>query len=61
MNSDLAGKILKRDKRSIARGITIIENSNTDSAELLKKIYSNIVFASSSFHRPNHPDGYHPR
>src|ERR1035438_2144726 len=42
MNSDLAGKILKRDKRGIARGITIIENSNTDSAELLKKIYSNI-------------------
>lgn len=42
MNSDLAGKILKRDKRGIARGITIIENSNIDSAELLKKIYSNI-------------------
>jgi LAO/AO transport system kinase len=42
MNSDLAGKILNRDKRGIARGITIIENSNSDSAELLKKIYSNI-------------------
>ena len=42
MNSDLAGKILKRDKRGIARGITIIENSNSDSAELLKQIYSNI-------------------
>src|ERR1035438_10815177 len=42
MNSDLAGKILKKDKRGIARGITITENSNTDSAELLKKIYSNI-------------------
>jgi LAO/AO transport system kinase len=42
MNSDLAGKILNKDKRGIARGITIIENSNSDSAELLKKIYSNI-------------------
>jgi LAO/AO transport system kinase len=42
MNSDLAGKILNRDKRGIARGITIIENSNSDSADLLKKIYSNI-------------------
>jgi LAO/AO transport system kinase len=42
MNSDLAGKILNRDKRGIARGITIIENSNSDSAELLKKIYPNI-------------------
>jgi len=42
MNSDLAGKILNRDKRGIARGITLIENSNSDSAELLKKIYSNI-------------------
>jgi LAO/AO transport system kinase len=42
MNSDLAGKILKKDKRGIARGITIIENSNSDSAELLKQIYSNI-------------------
>ena len=37
MNSDLAGKILNKDKRAIARGITIIENSNSDSAELLKK------------------------
>src|SRR5664279_6372082 len=42
MNSDLVDKILNRDKRGIARGITIIENSNSDSAELLKKIYSNI-------------------
>jgi LAO/AO transport system kinase len=42
MNSDLAGKILNRDKRGIARGITIIENSNSDSAGLLKQIYSNI-------------------
>ena len=42
MNSDLAGKILNGDKKGIARGITIIENSNSDSAELLKKIYSNI-------------------
>ena len=42
MNSDLAGKILKGDKRGIARGITLIENSNSDSVELLKKIYSNI-------------------
>ena len=42
MNSDLVDKILNRDKRGIARGITIIENSNSDSAELLKKIYPNI-------------------
>ena len=42
MNTDLAGKILNRDKRGIARSITLIENSNSDSAELLKKIYSNI-------------------
>jgi len=42
MNSDLAGKILNRDKRGIARGITLIENSNSDSAELLKKIYPDI-------------------
>ena len=42
MKSDLAGKILNRDKRGIARSITLIENSNSDSAELLKKIYSNI-------------------
>jgi LAO/AO transport system kinase len=42
MNSDLTGKILNRDKRGVARGITLIENSNSDSAELLKKIYPNI-------------------
>ena len=42
MNSDLTGKILNRDKRGIARGITLIENSNSDSAELLKKIYPDI-------------------
>jgi LAO/AO transport system kinase len=42
MHSDLAGKILSRDKRGIARSITLIENSSSDSAELLKKIYSNI-------------------
>jgi LAO/AO transport system kinase len=42
MHSDLAGKILNRDKRGIARSITLIENSSSDSAELLKKIYSNI-------------------
>src|ERR1035437_5463189 len=42
MNSDLAAQILNSDKRGIARGITIIENGNSDSAELLKKIYSNI-------------------
>jgi LAO/AO transport system kinase len=42
MNSDLAGKILNGNKRGIARGITLIENSNSDSVDLLKKIYSNI-------------------
>jgi LAO/AO transport system kinase len=42
MNSDLTGKILNRDKRGVARGITLIENSNSDSAELLKKIYPDI-------------------
>lgn len=42
MKSDLASGILNRDKRSIARGITLIENNNNDSADLLKQIYSNI-------------------
>jgi LAO/AO transport system kinase len=42
MNSDLAGRILNRDQRGIARGITLIENSNSDSAELIKRIYSKI-------------------
>jgi LAO/AO transport system kinase len=42
MNSDLAGKILNGDKRGIARGITLIENSNSDSVKLLKKLYPNI-------------------
>src|ERR1035437_10806239 len=42
MNSDLAGRILNRDQRGIARGITLIENSNSDSADLIKKIYSKI-------------------
>jgi LAO/AO transport system kinase len=42
MNSDLAGRILNKDKRAVARGITIVENSNSDSAGLLKQIYSNI-------------------
>jgi LAO/AO transport system kinase len=42
MNPDLIQKILSQDKRGIARGITLIEDSNSDSAELLKNIYSNI-------------------
>jgi LAO/AO transport system kinase len=42
MNSDLASRILNRDQRGIARGITLIENSNSDSAELIKRIYSKI-------------------
>jgi len=42
MNTDLAGRILNGDQRGIARGITLIENSNSDSAKLLKKIYSHI-------------------
>jgi LAO/AO transport system kinase len=42
MNSDLAGRILNRDQRGIARGISLIENSNSDSAELIKRIYSKI-------------------
>jgi LAO/AO transport system kinase len=41
MNPDLAGRILNKDKRAVARGITIVENSNSDSAGLLKQIYSN--------------------
>ena len=42
MNLDLAGKIITKDKKALARGITLIENSTSDSAELLKIIYSNI-------------------
>jgi LAO/AO transport system kinase len=42
MNSDLVSGILNKDKRSLARGISVIENSNSASADLLKKIYSNI-------------------
>jgi LAO/AO transport system kinase len=42
MNSDLVSRILNKDKRAVARGITIVENSNSDSALLLKQIYSNI-------------------
>ena len=42
MISDLAGRILNKEKRGVARGITLIENSNTESAELLKKIYPDI-------------------
>jgi LAO/AO transport system kinase len=42
MISDLAGRILNKEKRGIARGITLIENSNTESADLLKVIYPNI-------------------
>jgi LAO/AO transport system kinase len=36
---DLSGKILKGDKRSIAKGISIVENEEKDSFELLKKLY----------------------
>ncbi|MDR3666480.1 MAG: methylmalonyl Co-A mutase-associated GTPase MeaB [Ignavibacteriaceae bacterium] len=42
MNSELAGRILNKDKRAVARGITIVENSNSGSAQLLKQIYSDI-------------------
>jgi LAO/AO transport system kinase len=41
MNESLPGKILNRDKRAIARGITVIENNNSESAELLKLVYAN--------------------
>lgn len=41
MNSQLKDKILASDKRSIARGITMVENDEKDAAELLKVLYKN--------------------
>jgi len=40
MKSNLAERILSGDKRALARGITVIENSDSEAAELLKKVYS---------------------
>lgn len=37
--NDLVEKILSGDKRSVSRGITIVENESKDSIELLKKLY----------------------
>jgi len=37
--NDLAGKIISGDIRSIARGITVIENDDAGSALLLKELY----------------------
>lgn len=39
MHSDLIKKIISSDKRSIARALTIIENEDTGSEELLKELY----------------------
>lgn len=36
---DLSEKILKGDKRAIAKGISIVENEENSSIELLKKLY----------------------
>ena len=41
MDKSLPQKILSRDKRGVARGITVVENSSSESAELLKSIYAN--------------------
>jgi LAO/AO transport system kinase len=40
MKNNLADRILAGEKRAVARGITIIENSDSDSQELLKRIYA---------------------
>jgi LAO/AO transport system kinase len=40
MKADLAERILYGDKRAIARGITVIENRDSEAPELLKKIYA---------------------
>lgn len=41
MAETLKDKILASDKRSIARGITMVENDEKDAAELLKELYKN--------------------
>jgi LAO/AO transport system kinase len=35
----LSAKILDGDRRSVARGITIVENDNSSTAELIKELY----------------------
>ena len=41
MRENLSEKILSSDKRSIAKGISLIENESKEAVELLKQIYKN--------------------
>ena len=42
ISQSLVEKLLQKDKRSVARSISIIESENTDSSELLKVIYHKV-------------------
>ena len=42
MQNDLINRLLKNERRAVARSISIVESSNSSSIELLKNIYSNI-------------------
>ncbi|MBT8378272.1 MAG: methylmalonyl Co-A mutase-associated GTPase MeaB [Ignavibacteria bacterium] len=41
-NKELIENLFKANRRSVARSISIVENDNSDSSALLKKIHSNI-------------------
>ena len=42
MQNDLINRLLKNERRAVARSISIVESSNSASTELLKKIFPNI-------------------
>ncbi|MEO8399775.1 MAG: methylmalonyl Co-A mutase-associated GTPase MeaB [Ignavibacteriaceae bacterium] len=42
IKEDLIEKLLKNDRRSVARCISIVESDSSSATELLKKIYSNV-------------------
>jgi LAO/AO transport system kinase len=42
MQNDLVNNLLKNEIRAVARSISIVESSNSESTELLKNIYPNI-------------------
>lgn len=42
MQQDFIDKLISNDRRTVARSISIVETGNSEAAELLKNIYSNV-------------------
>ena len=42
ISNSLIENLLKNERRSVARSISIVESNNSRSAELLKKIYNHV-------------------